>query len=134
MLRPQLGAERSIDMPLCSHHLQLIHAAREDGREMQAVNSVVESQIRPSLLTANITTSVPGLFQPSVELAAKHWGLAKTASVINFSQPASLADRQAGRTLSLQSNHSVSASMPASDYNNGATLIQAGLVRIHFFL
>jgi hypothetical protein len=31
----------------------------------------------------------PGWFQPSVELAAKHWGLAKTASVINFiNQPA----------------------------------------------
>jgi hypothetical protein len=36
---------RSIDMPLCSHHLQLIHAARGGGREMRAVNSVVESQI-----------------------------------------------------------------------------------------
>jgi hypothetical protein len=33
----------------------------------------------------------PGWFQPSVELAAKHWGLAKTASVINFiNRPARL--------------------------------------------
>jgi hypothetical protein len=30
-----------IDMPLCSHHRQLIHAARVGGREMPAVNNVV---------------------------------------------------------------------------------------------
>jgi hypothetical protein len=48
--------------------------------------------------------------------------------------PASLALDQAGRTLSLQSNQSDSASLQASDYNNGATLIPAGVVRIHFFL
>ena len=29
----------------CPHHLQLFHAARRGGREMQAVSSVVESQI-----------------------------------------------------------------------------------------
>jgi len=49
-------------------------------------------------------------------------------------QPASLVLDQAGRTLSLQSNHINSASLQASDYNNGATLIPAGVVRIHFFL
>ena len=33
----------------CSHHLQLFHAARKGGREMQAVSSVVESQILATL-------------------------------------------------------------------------------------
>jgi len=49
-------------------------------------------------------------------------------------QPASLTLGQSGRTLSLQSNHFNSASMPISDYNNGATLMSAGAVRIHIFL
>jgi hypothetical protein len=84
---------RSIDMPLCSHHLQFIHAAREDGREMQAVNNIVESQILAKLTYYKYRNfaklHASGWFQPSVELAAKHWGLAKTASVIHFiNQPA----------------------------------------------
>jgi hypothetical protein len=35
--------------------------------------------------------------------------------------------------LSLQSNHFNSASLPVTDYNNGATLISARVVRIRIF-
>eukprot|EP01030_Chromulinospumella_sphaerica_P018969 gene18968-18844_t len=35
---------KPIDMPLCSHHQQLIHAAPTDGRESQAVNSLERPQ------------------------------------------------------------------------------------------
>jgi hypothetical protein len=64
----------------------------------------------------------------------KAWGLAKTASVINFiNQQARLLIALAGfypynPTILIQH------SCPAPDYNNGATLVQAGVVRIHFFL
>ena len=49
-------------------------------------------------------------------------------------QPASIVlINHAGRYLSLQTKHSHSAPSRVADYNNGATLLRAGAVRIHFF-
>jgi len=74
------------------------------------------------------------LFQPFVELAAKHRGLAKTASVINFIyRPARLLIWLDG-LYPYNPIILIQHSCPEPDYNNGATLIQAGVVRIHFFL
>jgi hypothetical protein len=50
--------------------------------------------------------------------------------LIKPASPRELADR----TLSLLTNQSSSAPLPPSDYNDGATLIPSGMVRIHFFL
>jgi hypothetical protein len=92
---------RSIDMPLCSHHLQLIHAARGDGREMQAVNSVVESQILATLTYYKYRNFAKvqcfRLVSAFHRACSKAWGLAKTASVINFIyRPAWLLTKLAG--------------------------------------
>jgi hypothetical protein len=64
----------------------------------------------------------------------KAWGLAKTASVINFiNRPARLLIVLAGL---YPYNPSILIQHPCaqSDDNNGATLTGAGVVRIHFFL
>jgi hypothetical protein len=65
---------------------------------------------------------------------SKAWGLAKTASVINYSSNRPARVSWLTGLLSLLTNLSSSASLSPSDYNDGATLIPAGMVRIHFFL
>ena len=109
---------------------------------MQAVSSVVESQILTRLtyykyynfdFTTSRSCNVTRLVSAFRRLQ-QSMGSGENGKRYQLHQPASLARSQAGRTLSLQSNHFNSASMPASDYNNGATLIPAWLVRIHIFL
>lgn len=70
------------------------------GQRIQAVSNVDEPF--PAKLTF-ITTSTHGLFQPSVMSLQKAWGLAKTASVINFiNQQARLLTMLAGLILTIQ--------------------------------
>ena len=101
---------------------------------MQAVSNVVESQILTTLTYYKYCNfgnqagfSLPSSLQQSM-------GSGENGKRYQLHQPASSTLDRAGRTLSLQYNHINSASMPASDYNNGATLIPSGVVRIHFFL
>jgi hypothetical protein len=105
---------------------------------MQTVNRVVESQILAKLTYYKYRNFAKlhciRLVSAVRRACSKALGSGKNGKRYQFHQPPSQTLGLAGRTLSLQSNHSGSASMPASDYNNGATLIPAGLVRIHFFL
>ncbi|WP_217916448.1 hypothetical protein [Duganella sp. BJB1802] len=125
---------RSIDMPSARITCNSSMRPLTDGREMQAVSNVVESQILSRLTYYKYCNfgnqacfSLPSSLQQSM-------GSGENGKRYQLHQPASSTLDQAGRTLSLQSNHINSASLPASDYNNGATLIPSGMVRIHFFL
>jgi hypothetical protein len=82
----------------CSHHLQLFHAAQKGGREMQAVSSVVESQILTRLTYhkyynfdiynfAKLQCNQAGFSLPS--LAAKHgvWRKRQALSTSSTGQP-----------------------------------------------
>jgi len=130
---PATGRMKPIDMPLCSHHQQLIHAARGGGREMPAVNSVVESQILAKLTYYKYYNNRAGVSLPSsLQQSIGVWRKRQALSTSSTSQTSH--GGLSGRTLSLRCNHSGSAFLQASDYNNGATLIRAGMVRIHFFL
>jgi hypothetical protein len=77
-----------IDMPLCSHHLQLIHAAHADGREMQAVNSVVESQILAKLTYYKYYNNRAGFSLPSsLQQSIGVWRKRQALSTSSTGQP-----------------------------------------------
>jgi len=112
----------------------ILHAALRAAEKDRTVSSDLHGQISTKLRYCKVCNFGAGWCQPFFELAVKHWGLAKTASVINYSsnQPARHMAWLTG-LLSLLSNQSSSASLSPSDYNCGATLIPTGVVRIQFF-
>ncbi|MBJ7309139.1 hypothetical protein ACFOLJ_16285 [Rugamonas sp. CCM 8940] len=75
-----------------------------------------------------------GLFQPSVISLQQSMGFGENGKRYQLHQPASTALDRACRTYPYNPNILIQHSCPQSDYNNGATLIRAGVVRIHFFL
>jgi len=98
------GRMKSIDMPLCSHHLQLIHAALSGRQRIAGGEQPRMGQIRAKLTYyAALTEKAAGGSLSSC--LQQSLGSDKNGKRYPLHQPASETRSLSARTLSLQSNH-----------------------------
>jgi hypothetical protein len=102
------------------------------GQRAQAVSSVVCAKSWPRL--PHKCYREYGLFQPSIISLQQSMGSGENGKRYQLHQPASTTLDRSCRTYPYNPNILIQHSCPLPDYNYGATLAQAGVVHIHFFL